>query len=57
VEFIGGSPYVDGLLTEPFSLDAEGYLEIPRKPGLGVELDPERVARYTPGARGLFKEQ
>jgi D-galactarolactone cycloisomerase len=54
VEFIGGSPYVDGLLAEPFRLDEEGYLEIPLRPGLGVELDPEKVARYSPDAAGLF---
>ena len=54
VEFIGGSPYVDGLLTTPFTLDAEGYLEIPMAPGLGVTLDPERVARYSPAAQALF---
>ena len=27
VEFIGGSPYVDGILAEPFELDGEGYLD------------------------------
>jgi D-galactarolactone cycloisomerase len=54
VEFIGGSAYVDGILTEPFKLDREGYLEIPMKPGLGVELDPQKVARYSPNAAALF---
>jgi D-galactarolactone cycloisomerase len=54
VEFIGGSAYVDGILTQPFKLDSEGYLEIPMKPGIGVELDPERVARYSPNAAALF---
>ncbi len=54
VEFIGGSPYVDGILRQPFKLDAEGYLNIPDRPGLGVELDPEKVARYTPDAGLLF---
>jgi L-alanine-DL-glutamate epimerase-like enolase superfamily enzyme len=54
VEFIGGSPYVDGLLSQPFKLDAEGYLSIPQGPGLGVELDPEKVARYSPNAKRLF---
>jgi L-alanine-DL-glutamate epimerase-like enolase superfamily enzyme len=47
VEYIGGSPYVDGLLAEPFTLDADGCLAIPERPGLGVTLDPEKVARYT----------
>jgi L-alanine-DL-glutamate epimerase-like enolase superfamily enzyme len=54
VEFIGGSAYVDGILAEPFRLDAEGYLNIPSKPGLGVALDPEKVARYSPHAASLF---
>ncbi|MFN0114262.1 MAG: mandelate racemase/muconate lactonizing enzyme family protein [Paracoccaceae bacterium] len=54
VEFIGGSAYVDGLLETPFRLDAEGYLEIPMRPGLGVTLNPEKVARYAPDARSLF---
>ena len=53
VEFIGGSAYVDGLLTEPFMLDAEGYLEIPMRPGLGVTLDPAKVSRYSPNASAL----
>lgn len=54
VEFIGGSAYVDGLLAEPFRLDAEGRLEIPDRPGLGVEPDRERLARYTPDPDRLF---
>ena len=54
VEFIGGSPYLDGILKEPFTLDSEGYLNIPELPGLGVELDPQKVARYTPDASALF---
>ncbi len=54
VEFIGGSAYVDGLLTEPFRLDSEGCLEIPMLPGIGVSLDPEKVARYSPTWKGLF---
>lgn len=48
VEFIGGSAYVDDLLDAPFALDALGRLAIPDRPGLGVALDPDRVARYTP---------
>ena len=55
VEFIGGSAYVDGLLTQPFKLDGEGYLEIPMSSGLGVALDPEKVARYAPAWRRLFE--
>jgi L-alanine-DL-glutamate epimerase-like enolase superfamily enzyme len=25
---------------------ADGCLEVPRRPGIGVDLDPDRVARY-----------
>lgn len=54
VEFIGGSPYVDGILAKPFDLDEEGWLTIPDLPGLGVTIDRQRVARYTPEAVALF---
>jgi len=56
VEFIGGSAYVDGILTQPFKLDSEGCLEIPMKPGIGVEPDPQKVARYSPNAAALFSK-
>ena len=55
VEFIGGSPYVDGILKEPFALDGEGFLAIPDRPGLGVELDRDKLARFTPNPAGLFE--
>jgi L-alanine-DL-glutamate epimerase-like enolase superfamily enzyme len=55
VEFIGGSAYVDGILAEPFKLDAEGYLAIPDGPGLGVALDRDKIARYTPDPSPLFE--
>lgn len=54
VEFIGGSPYVDGILAKPFDLDEEGWLTIPDLPGLGVSIDRQRVARYTPEPVALF---
>ena len=54
VEFIGGSAYVDGLLPRAFELDDRGDLEIPMQPGLGVSLDPGKVARYSPKAAVLF---
>jgi galactonate dehydratase len=36
----------EGYLKEPFRL-ADGYLELPTKPGLGVELDEEALAEKT----------
>ncbi|MCB1486035.1 MAG: mandelate racemase/muconate lactonizing enzyme family protein [Bauldia sp.] len=55
VEFIGGSAYVDGITVTPFVVDDEGYLAIPDKPGLGVELDPDKVLRLAPDGAALFE--
>jgi L-alanine-DL-glutamate epimerase-like enolase superfamily enzyme len=54
VEFIGGSAYVDGILAEPFTLDSDGWLSIPDRPGLGISIDREKLARYTPDTAPLF---
>jgi D-galactarolactone cycloisomerase len=55
VEYIGGSPYVDGITKGGFRVDADGYLEIPDKPGLGIELDREALQRYTEDPSPLFE--
>ena len=34
------------LLEEPLRIDAEGYLAVPDKPGLGVSLNEEIIERY-----------
>ena len=36
----------DFVLTEPIRIDSEGNAVLPDKPGLGVELDEERIAQY-----------
>jgi D-galactarolactone cycloisomerase len=46
VEYIDGSPYVDEIVTEPWHLDDEGMLAIPNRPGLGIQLDPDAIARF-----------
>jgi L-alanine-DL-glutamate epimerase-like enolase superfamily enzyme len=46
VEYIAGSAYVDDIVAQPWALDAEGMLEIPAAPGLGLELDLEALGRY-----------
>ena len=51
VEYISGSPYVDELTLEGFQLDADGYLPIPDRPGLGFTLNPDAVAKYSGGIR------
>jgi len=34
------------LLKEPIRADQDGFVTLPQRPGLGVELDPEAVERY-----------
>src|SRR5713226_7329985 len=46
VEFLTPSPYLDELIIEPFRPDAEGYLHVPTKPGLGIELNREALKRF-----------
>ena len=51
VEYIAGSAYVDDLTEDGFELDADGMLAIPDRPGLGIALDPDKVAKYSGGMR------
>ncbi|MEU2686241.1 mandelate racemase/muconate lactonizing enzyme family protein [Streptomyces hygroscopicus] len=54
VEYKTGSAYVDDLVAGGWRLDADGYLDIPSGPGLGVSLDPQAVAKY--GTRPAFAD-
>jgi len=42
---VGGVFYTDDIITEPFEY-ADGNLRVPEGPGLGIELDPEKVEKY-----------
>jgi len=42
---IGGVFYVDDVITEPFAY-ANGCLTVPDAPGLGVELDEDKMKKY-----------
>ncbi len=48
VEYLTPCAYIDELTAEPFRLDARGLLEIPPRPGLGIEIDPEKLKRFCP---------
>ncbi len=48
VEYLTPCAYIDEITTEPFALDGEGMLAIPAGPGLGVELDAGKLARFCP---------
>jgi D-galactarolactone cycloisomerase len=43
VEFNVGNPLVESLVGFPFQLDAEGCIQVPTGPGLGIEIDRERL--------------
>jgi L-rhamnonate dehydratase len=42
---LADSPIRTDLLVEPF-VPRNGYVEVPNKPGLGIEVNPEVIARY-----------
>ncbi len=54
VEYLTGSVYVDEITAGGWHLDADGMLPIPTGPGLGIELDPDAIAKYGGGER-LFE--
>ena len=38
--------YRDFIFAEPLNIDTKGYVHLPQGPGLGIELDEEKMARY-----------
>jgi len=53
VEYLTGSPFIDDITIGGWQLDADGMLSIPTQPGLGLELDPDAIARYS-GVKNLL---
>lgn len=49
IEYLTGSPYVDEIVADDWKLDEDGMLPIPDKPGLGLTLNMEAVAKYSSG--------
>ncbi len=47
VEYLTGSPFVDGLVEGGWQLDSEGMLRIPDSPGLGISLNMDAVEKHT----------
>lgn len=46
VEYLVGSPYIDGIMRSPLELDADGMVAISQAPGLGIELDRDMLGKY-----------
>jgi L-alanine-DL-glutamate epimerase-like enolase superfamily enzyme len=53
VEYLTGSPFIDELVDEHWRLDTDGYLPIPDRPGLGIQLDLDAIEKYTGSTRWL----
>lgn len=47
VEYLTGSPFIDEIVQNKWQLDADGMLNIPEAPGLGVQLDRDAIQKYT----------
>jgi len=41
-------PYIEDIIEQPFALDADGLLKIPAGPGLGITLNRDAIARFSP---------
>lgn len=46
VELIGSGAFTDDIITEPLITD-HGVFTLPRKPGIGVEVDETKLLRYS----------
>src|SRR5690349_6207767 len=45
VEYLTGSPFIDEIAVGGWKLDADGMLAIPERPGLGIEIDLDALAK------------
>ena len=51
VEYITPAPYIEELLANPIALDDDGCISIPDGPGLGMEWNPDGIAKFTRGMK------
>lgn len=49
IEYITPAPYIEELLLEPIRLTADAMIEIPSGPGLGMQWNPDGIAKFTGG--------
>jgi D-galactarolactone cycloisomerase len=47
VEYITPAPYIEDLVAEPYTLDADGLLAISDKPGLGVKWNSDGIKAHS----------
>jgi D-galactarolactone cycloisomerase len=47
VEYLTGSPFIDDLPVDRWTLDSDGMLAVPDTPGLGIVLNMDAVEKHT----------
>jgi L-alanine-DL-glutamate epimerase-like enolase superfamily enzyme len=47
VEYLTNSPFIDEIVEDRWTLNSEGMLAIPDKPGLGISIDLGTIKKYT----------
>jgi D-galactarolactone cycloisomerase len=47
VEYLTGSPFIDGIVENKCELDGDGMLAVPNGPGLGISLNLDAVEKHT----------
>ncbi|MBM3783115.1 MAG: mandelate racemase/muconate lactonizing enzyme family protein [Acidobacteria bacterium] len=47
VEYLTGSPFIDELVTNRWRVDSAGMLEIPERPGLGLDINIDALEEFT----------
>ncbi|HEX6971346.1 MAG TPA: mandelate racemase/muconate lactonizing enzyme family protein [Limnochordia bacterium] len=43
---VSANPMLRDIIATPLSLDSDGYIEVPDRPGLGIEVDEAAIERY-----------
>jgi L-alanine-DL-glutamate epimerase-like enolase superfamily enzyme len=49
VEYLTPAPYIEDLLLEPIRLNEQGLIRIPDRPGLGLQWNPDGIAKFCGG--------
>ena len=47
VEYLTGSPFIDDLVAEPWTVGSDGLMTVPDTPGLGIALNMDAVEKHT----------
>lgn len=51
IEYITPAPYIEELLLEPIRLTDDAMIQIPDGPGLGMQWNPDGIAKFTGGMK------